>query len=337
MTAIDVSSKLGEYMLKGWVLTDDICPNKNCPVPLMRSPKNQVPQTFFCANCDGGPRSQSSSTPARSPPVVIQVPGQSSPSVHSSSASTISRSSTPPTDLSSNPESPDFALPVESAESIRRRQQSDEASSEIGKRLLRGWAMLADECPNEHCYGIPLVRPPLPGGKDPRKECVICNRIYVDEKDAAELERLIATKQIASSSRSPLNPTPISTSDISSPLRVQNNNNNATAMSSTGTPISEVDNKKEPRKETESKVISQSYSTVLELSSSSLEVALQTLTERLSVQSGHSSGIDPRAEYAMFPKQKPSWVKVNSYSFKACLRAGHKNDLAYPMSPDLVY
>ena len=29
--------------------------------------------------------------------------------------------------------------------------------------------MLADECPNEHCYGIPLVRPPLPGGKDPRK------------------------------------------------------------------------------------------------------------------------------------------------------------------------
>lgn len=32
---------------------------------------------------------------------------------------------------------------------------------------------------------------------------------------------------------------------------------------------------------------------VLELSSSSLEVALQTLTERLSVQSGHSSGIDP--------------------------------------------
>ena len=56
MTAIDVSSKLGEYMLKGWVLTDEICPNKNCPVPLMRSPKNQVPQIFFCANCDGGPR-----------------------------------------------------------------------------------------------------------------------------------------------------------------------------------------------------------------------------------------------------------------------------------------
>lgn len=30
--------------------------------------------------------------------------------------------------------------------------------------------MLADECPNTQCYGIPLVRPPKSGAeKDPRK------------------------------------------------------------------------------------------------------------------------------------------------------------------------
>lgn len=30
--------------------------------------------------------------------------------------------------------------------------------------------MLAEECPNEYCYGVPLVRPPKAGGgKDPRK------------------------------------------------------------------------------------------------------------------------------------------------------------------------
>jgi uncharacterized Zn finger protein (UPF0148 family) len=53
---------------------------------------------------------------------------------------------------------------------MRRRQQSDAASIEIGKRLLKGWAMLADECPNGGCYGIPLVRPPKVGNeKDPRK------------------------------------------------------------------------------------------------------------------------------------------------------------------------
>lgn len=32
-----------------------------------------------------------------------------------------------------------------------------------------GWAMLADECPNVDCYGVPLVRPPRAGGRDPRK------------------------------------------------------------------------------------------------------------------------------------------------------------------------
>jgi hypothetical protein len=41
-----------------------------------------------------------------------------------------------------------------------RREQSDRASSEIGKRLLQGWTMLGDECSNEGCYGIPLVGPP---------------------------------------------------------------------------------------------------------------------------------------------------------------------------------
>lgn len=82
----------------------------------------------------------------------------------------MSRSSTPPTDISSALSSPTFAPPIDTAETLRRRQQSDAASSEIGKRLLKGWAMLADECPNPRCYGVPLVRPPLAGGgKDPRK------------------------------------------------------------------------------------------------------------------------------------------------------------------------
>lgn len=61
---------------------------------------------------------------------------------------------------------------METEESIRRRQQSDFASSEIGRRLLKGWTMLADECPGSTCYGIPLVRPQTAGrDKDPRKVC----------------------------------------------------------------------------------------------------------------------------------------------------------------------
>jgi hypothetical protein len=111
-----------------------------------------------------------------------------------------SRPSTPPTEISSTLSSPTFAPPVDTEETIRRRQQSDQASAEIGKRLLKGWAMLGEECPNIRCYGIPLVRPPKTGeDKDPRKvsnslqflihataiylvqECVICGTVYVTD------------------------------------------------------------------------------------------------------------------------------------------------------------
>lgn len=67
-------------------------------------------------------------------------------------------------------ESPLLQPIVDTDTILRRRQQSDRASTEIGNRLLKGWAMLADECPNVECYGVPLVRPPKTvGGKDPRK------------------------------------------------------------------------------------------------------------------------------------------------------------------------
>lgn len=124
-----------------------------------------------------------------------------------SSMSHGSRSSTPPTEISSNLSSPTFAPPVETEETRRRRQQSDQASIEIGKRLLKGWAMLAEECLNPRCYSIPLVRPPKTGGdKGPRKvwastdpvtqyscfqECVICGTVYVTANESGEWQRLL--------------------------------------------------------------------------------------------------------------------------------------------------
>ena len=63
--------------------------------------------------------------------------------------------------------------------------------------------MLVEECPNSTCYGIPLMRPPKVGGKDPRKvgasrqemmsslmlvaplqECVVCGNTYVEDDEA---------------------------------------------------------------------------------------------------------------------------------------------------------
>ncbi|KAG8712412.1 hypothetical protein FRC09_019912 [Ceratobasidium sp. 395] len=52
--------------------------------------------------------------------------------------------------------------------------------------MLKGWAMLSDECTNENCWAIPLVRPPRarPGAQpDPRKECVICGTVYITDEN----------------------------------------------------------------------------------------------------------------------------------------------------------
>ncbi|GJE84707.1 hypothetical protein PsYK624_007830 [Phanerochaete sordida] len=194
-TVIDVSSKLGEYMLKGWVLTDRIC--KKCSkVPLMRSPADSA--VYWCANCDDNAGQAASVT-------------SHSASSSLDSGSHISRASTPLTEVSSALSSPTFT-PIDTEEILRRRQQSDLASTEIGKRLLKGWAMLADECPNLTCYGVPLVRPPKAGGeRDPRKECVVCNTVYVDEADANGFERLVplaSTPAVAATSRTPITASP---------------------------------------------------------------------------------------------------------------------------------
>jgi len=167
-------------MLKGWVLTDCPCPSPSCGgVPLLRSPEGQQPGVHYCANCDGPPKTQWSEG----------IESQSSSTVSSTSHG--SRPSTPPTDFSSTLSSPTFAPPVETEVMVRRRQQSDQASTEIGKRLLKGWAMLGEECPNTRCFGVPLVSPPKTGiDKDPRKECVICGTVYITE-DSEGWQRLV--------------------------------------------------------------------------------------------------------------------------------------------------
>lgn len=161
----------------------------------MRSPRGQTPEVWFCAKCQGAP-----GAPAQS---ASQISSASNSTVtNKSTGFSVSRSSTPLTEAENDEEDDeDFELPPESEESRRRREQSDRASAEIGTRLLRGWAMLGDECPNDTCFGIPLVRPPnkQDGEKDPRKvcalthlpsnspdcfwlqECVICGNVYLPQ------------------------------------------------------------------------------------------------------------------------------------------------------------
>ncbi|TCD71284.1 hypothetical protein EIP91_011055 [Steccherinum ochraceum] len=182
-TVMDIPAELGTYMLRGWILTDSICAQCH-KVPLLRSPSaSKFPVPPFCVTCNPVPIGGSTMD------LLSTNPPKASSSASTSASDTASYESrsTAPTEISDDQEAIEFT-PVDTPEALRRRQQSDTAAAEIGKRLLKGWAMLADECPSSECYGVPLVRPPKSGGeRDPRKECVICGTVYVDQVDAAGL------------------------------------------------------------------------------------------------------------------------------------------------------
>lgn len=133
---MDISSQMADLLLKGWVMTNNAC--DTCAIPLMRTPRYQEPRKEICVNCNNADQASTS---------------------HASDTFSPQELSTPATDLSSELSQPAF-VDLDTEQITRRRAQSDTASAEIGRRLLQGWTMLADECPRSTCYGIPLVRPP---------------------------------------------------------------------------------------------------------------------------------------------------------------------------------
>uniref|UniRef100_A0A0W0FCH9 Sjogrens syndrome scleroderma autoantigen 1 family protein n=1 Tax=Moniliophthora roreri TaxID=221103 RepID=A0A0W0FCH9_MONRR len=289
----DVSGRIGDYMLKGWVLTDEV--HSGCNIPLMRSPSGRTPVVHFCAKCHDDPES----SPAP------QSDTASSSTSSTSHFQTASRSSTPPTEVSAALSSPTFAPPPETPESRRRREQSDRASTEIGNRLLKGWAMLAEECPNTQCFGIPLVRPPKPDGeKDPRKECVICGGVYIAERDWAGREHLvhasIGTKEDLEDStttrKGPNATTTVSSSDTrpgTMPLKssIQISDNHPTMdehvqlreRTTKATPL--------PRIATQPPASTSSGLSAIDNCAQSLEKALSSLSKRLDTLTDPSAGI----------------------------------------------
>ncbi|KAF9247221.1 hypothetical protein BU15DRAFT_38825 [Melanogaster broomeanus] len=280
MSEFEVSNKLGEYMSKGWVLTDNPCPAPCCRGgPLLRSPKGQEPVVYYCADCDGPPKMQGGETPSHSSSTV-------------SSTSHGSRPSTPPTEFSSTLSSPTFAPPVETEEMIRRRQQSDRASTEIGKRLLKGWAMLAEECPNTRCYGVPLVRPPKSGGdKDPRKECVTCGTVYLTE-DIEGWQRLVPVSSGTSTSQgfhgNPRQPGP--SDKGKSVIR----NSPQVSSEPRNTLVKDLSNPYKSRAHSHAQVAPLPISTVtMDAPTQALELTLGTLSERLAMACANPNLLDP--------------------------------------------
>ncbi|KAF9183313.1 hypothetical protein BGZ51_008130 [Haplosporangium sp. Z 767] len=58
------------------------------------------------------------------------------------------------------------------------REQSERASRLIGQKMLQGWAMLQDPCPNLSCHGVPLLR-----NREKKEYCVVCENYFQREQD----------------------------------------------------------------------------------------------------------------------------------------------------------
>ncbi|WVO22929.1 uncharacterized protein IAS62_004273 [Cryptococcus decagattii] len=155
----NVSAILGEYMLKGWTLTDLHCSECRA-TPLMREPtaiaeRDNRERIQFCALCDARPEGRVAAPILR--PVAEPAPSSATPS------QTIK-----------TPES--HAYPKETA-------SEPDPSESISNLLLKGYSLLGENCPNPSCRGIPLVGYPrrVDGSKDGRKICVSCEGRWVEE------------------------------------------------------------------------------------------------------------------------------------------------------------
>ncbi|KAJ3300011.1 hypothetical protein HK104_005265 [Borealophlyctis nickersoniae] len=146
------TSKLGTYLLQGWVMMEQPCATPGCNIPLVRT-KDRT--RTMCVLCDDP------QNPDRPPEPFTEVEdeGDEFPLAEADSA----------------------VGDVESVEVERQREQSQRASALLGQRMLAGWTLLGENCQSAGCFGIPLVR-----NRQKQKQCVICESWYSDGSEVEE-------------------------------------------------------------------------------------------------------------------------------------------------------
>ncbi|KAL1918534.1 uncharacterized protein VTP21DRAFT_3194 [Calcarisporiella thermophila] len=164
-----ITASIGQYLLKGWILTDVVCSTPNCGVPLMRSFNDK--DKYICVRC-----STDSVPPSKSSPANITNDQVSASFVHNNNEEMIG-------DRELEYEIANEKAKIIEDEKQARREQSEKATKLIGEKMLQGWALLNDSCINETCYGIPLLR-----NREKRCMCVVCGRYYVKVGDTLTLD-----------------------------------------------------------------------------------------------------------------------------------------------------
>ncbi|KAF9956735.1 hypothetical protein BGZ72_002528 [Mortierella alpina] len=96
-----------------------------------------------------------------------------------------------------------------------RREQSERASRLIGQKMLQGWAMLQDPCPNPACHGVPLL-----ANREKKEYCVVCENYFQREKNLEHGKYTVVNKEAEAASTpttTESNTTPFTTAAILPP------------------------------------------------------------------------------------------------------------------------
>lgn len=226
----ELTLQLGEYMLKGWTLTDLHCDQCRA-TPLMREPaalaRNEGRTPIqFCALCDGGPEGRANSAASSSYTTAASTPSEEVEVVQDSSlASTPVRQAIGLEDGDIEmPPTPPSPLSPPGNHTASARGDPDAAADAISQLLLKGYSLLQTVCPTPSCRGVPLVGMPRnrDGTRNPARECVSCGNRWVDERDLAQsglrVQEPAPVPQPSTSTSASVTPTAISmTSTIMSP------------------------------------------------------------------------------------------------------------------------
>lgn len=81
-----------------------------------------------------------------------------------------------------------------------RRKQSDLVSGKIGEKLLQGWAMLVDTCPNVQCACAPLMR----SDASQPMQCPVCSTQYSHSADGQLISAACSTQNVRAKRAAPL-------------------------------------------------------------------------------------------------------------------------------------
>ncbi|KAN0011844.1 hypothetical protein ACTFIU_007415 [Dictyostelium citrinum] len=227
----DITLLLGKKLLMGWSMLNDVC--KDCKiVPLVENKKDNI---ILCVSCDRQlkrdgngeifeekkPNSSSTSTSSSS-----TTPSSSNSSTPIPTTTTITNITKPQQQTIKNDtkqidmkyydddyfddyeDEDDTPLTEEEKIAIEKRlKKSDEFSSKMGEFLLKGWSLLSDSCPNNECYGVPLMK-----DREKKFYCVSC------KMSGLEIEDLIQKLPSTNSTETPTT-SPTTTTTTSNPIK----------------------------------------------------------------------------------------------------------------------